>query len=181
MFREQTPGTEKAREFVEKSREHAEKELEVRKKMEYDTASANATFKMVADEVSKNNTDWLTNALYNLKIQGDLIKFVELNPNINFSSNPWKRIKSMNPGLYNELKQIKKEKTGKGLSCGCKSVKFLPDNKKDLSHELIRLMGSYKSGNKAVFNELNAVVDELRRKGILTLKQSKKIYQSIKQ
>ena len=91
------------------------------------------------------------------------------------------KISQFNPALYSAFKQVKKGKTGKGLSCGCKSVKFLPNNKKDLSHELIRLMSAYKSGNKAVFNQLNAVIDELRRKGVLTLQQSKQIYQANKQ
>jgi hypothetical protein len=58
-------------------------------------------------------------------------------------------------------------------------MKILPSGKTDLIRELFRLMGSYKSGNKNVYNELNAVVDELRRKGILSIKQSKRIYKTI--
>jgi len=59
------------------------------------------------------------------------------------------------------------------------SINFLPSGKKDLVRELFRLMGSYQSGNEIVFNELNAVVDELRRKGVLSIEQSKKIYKTI--
>jgi len=40
-------------------------------------------------------------------------------------------------------------------------------------------MGSYKSGNKNVYNELNAVVDQLRRKNGFSIDQSKKIYKTI--
>jgi hypothetical protein len=60
----------------------------------------------------------------------------------------------LNPVLYSELKKVEKGKTGKGLSCSCSSsnVKFLPRNKKDLSKELFRLMGAYKSGNKNFYN-----------------------------
>ena len=68
---------------------------------------------------------------------------------------------------------MKTSKKGSGL------IKFLPDNKKDLVRELFRLMGSYKSGNKNVYNELNAVVDQLRRKNVLSIDQSKKIYKTL--
>lgn len=169
------------RDTTQKTKEYVEKEAEVREKMKRDEDRINSTVNFMANEASKRDNRVFKEALYEREIQGDLIKYVELNPDTNLSYNPWKKIGSVNPALYNELKQIKKGKTGKGLSCGCKPIKFLPDNKKNLSHELIRLMGSYRSGNKAVFNELNAVVDELRRKGILTLEQSKKIYQTIKQ
>ena len=171
ISRGQASGIEKAKQFVEKSREHAEKKAAVTKELNKEEATVNSTARMITDQVLKNEVDWLKDALANAQIQGDLLKYMEFNINTDLSFNPWKKIGNTNTLLYNELKQVKKGKTGRGLACGCKSVKFLPDNKKDLSHELIRLMGSYKSGNKAVINELNAVVDELRRKGMLTLEQ----------
>jgi len=50
-------------------------------------------------------------------------RFVEHNPNTNFSSKPWCRIKTELPQLYREIKTVK---NGSGL------IKFLPDNKQDL-------------------------------------------------
>lgn len=74
--------------------------------------------------------------------------------------------------FYKLLKTVKTTKKGTG-------VKFLPSGKEELMHELLRLMGSYKSGNKNVYNELNAVVDQLRRNGTLSIEQSKRIYKTI--
>jgi hypothetical protein len=102
-----------------------------------------------------------------------LLRYVELNPKTSLKSNPWRRIRTQLPDFYNEIKSAKTQKKGTGL------IKFLPSGKTDLIRELFRLMGSYKSGNKSVYNELNAVVDELRRKGILSIKQSKRIYKTI--
>jgi len=48
-------------------------------------------------------------------------RFVEHNPDTNFSSSPWRRIKTELPQLYSEIKTVKK---GSGL------IQFLPDSKK---------------------------------------------------
>ena len=101
-----------------------------------------------------------------------LLDFVQKNHDINFSSNPWRQIRIADPEFYEQLRSVKKTKKGTG-------VKFLPSGKEELIHELFRLIGSYKSGNKNVYNELNAVVDQLRRNGTLTIKQSKRIYKII--
>lgn len=98
--------------------------------------------------------------------------FVQKNHDINFSSNPWRQIRIADPEFYEQLRSVKKTKKGSG-------VKFLPSGKEELIHELFRLIGSYKSGNKNVYNELNAVVDQLRRNGTLTIEQSKRIYKII--
>jgi len=114
------------------------------------------------DKTADNLKAYLANPVHvnNLKV------FVEHNPDTNFSSNPWHRIKTELPQLYSEIKTAIKSKKGSGL------ITFLPDNKKDLVRELFRLMGSYNSGNKNVHNELNAVVDQLRRKNVLSIDQS---------
>ena len=107
----------------------------------------------------KNNLDYL-------------MRFVQKNHDINFNTNPWRQIKLADPELYKQIKSAKTAKKGTG-------VKFLPSGKQELIHELFRLIGSYKSGNKNVYNELNAVVDQLRRNGTLSVEQSKKIYKTI--
>ena len=50
----------------------------------------------------------------------------------------------------------------------------------DLQHELVRLVGGYKAGNTSVYNEINNVVDKLRRSGVISIEDSKKIYKSLK-
>jgi hypothetical protein len=127
--------------------------------------------KAVYEHVSKLvSADELKAYLSNDTNANNLLRYVELNPKTNLKSNPWRRIRTELPDFYKEIKTLKK---GTGL------MKFLPSGKTDLIRELLRLMGSYKSGNKNVYNELNAVVDELRRKGILSIKQSKRIYKTI--
>lgn len=106
------------------------------------------------------------------KNKSDLLSFVQRNHDINFTTNPWRQIKIADPDFHKQLKSVKKTKKGTG-------VKFLPSGKKELLQELLRLIGSYKSGNVNVYNELNAVVDQLRRNGTLTIDQSKKIYKII--
>jgi hypothetical protein len=119
----------------------------------------------------------LKNILKDSSHQADLIRYAELNPGIDLRTKPWTRIACIYSSLSEQIKQAKKSKTGKGLTGG---VKFLPDNANNLIKVLFRLIGSYKSGNKSVYNELNAVVDELRRKGILSIEQSKIIYKMVK-
>lgn len=55
-------------------------------------------------------------------------------------------------------------------------VKFLTSNVKVLINELNRLLGSFTAGNNNVFNEISAITDELRRKGVLNIDHAKKIY-----
>ena len=61
--------------------------------------------------------------------------------------------------------------SGKGTG-----VKFLTSNAKVLVNELNRLLGSFKAGNNGVFNEIAAITDELRRKGVLNINHVKNIY-----
>jgi len=85
--------------------------------------------------------------------------------NTNFSSNPWCRIKTELPQLYSEVTTAKTSNKGSGL------IKCLPENKKYLVRELFRLIESNKSENKNVYIELNAVVDQLRCKNVLSIDQ----------
>ena len=64
-------------------------------------------------------------------------------------------------------------KKGKGIR-----IEYLPSDVDDLSKELTRLIGSYKSGNKNMetYNKINDIVDVLRRKGILDIEQIKDIF-----
>lgn len=117
-------------------------------------------------------TEDMKHYLTDKKISNFLLRYVEQSQDINFSTNPWRQIKIADPDLYKKLKSAKKTKKGTG-------VRFLPSGKQELIHELFRLIGSYKSGNKNVYNELNAVVDQLRRNGTLTIEQSKRIYKTI--
>jgi len=159
------------------------------------------------DEVDKltefmNDKEALKEFVGYTNVQSNLIARIRANPNTNLSSNPWIKIKSVNPGFYDRLKATKAEsipktpkttrtpktaktpKTGTGLQIKPKKVSFaneiiIPSSKKDLFRELARLMGSYNSGNTGVFNELNDVVDELRRKGLISIEDSKKIFKNI--
>lgn len=155
---------------VRKAREYVEKEASARELLKHEEHAAQITYEHALnasrDKTSDNLKAYLADPVhaYNLK------RFVEHNPDTNFSSNPWRRIKTEMPQYYSEIKTFKK---GSGL------FKFLPGNKKDLVRELFRLMGSYKSGNKNVFNELNAVIDQLRRKNVLSIDQSKKVYKAL--
>ena len=54
-----------------------------------------------------------------------------------------------------------------------------PSDDESLWAELHRLIGSYESGNTGVLNELSAVVDVMRRKGLISIDQSKKLYRML--
>ena len=61
--------------------------------------------------------------------------------------------------------------SGKGTG-----VKFLTSNVEVLVNELNRLLGSFRAGNNGIFNEIAAITDELRRKGVLNINHVKNIY-----
>ena len=74
------------------------------------------------------------------------------------------------------MKDIQKEslKTGSG-------IEYLPSDKKELLNELARTSGSINSGNtnKNLHDKMTAIVDELRRKKVLSLEDSKKLYKQL--
>lgn len=154
---------------VTKTKEYVEKEASTRDIMKKEEGVARAAYDHVSKLSKEDLKDYLGNETHALS----LIRFVEHNPDINLSSNPWRKINVIDPELYKRIKDAKTVKKGKGF------VKFLPSGKSELVKELFRLIGSYKSGNKNVYNELNAVVDQLRRSGVLTINQSKQIYKII--
>lgn len=154
---------------IKKRRSGIKKErADVKKSLE-----SNAYSNILAASESSNWREGLPQMLSDEDFKNDLIKYVELNSStVNLRNNPWRRIGTVDSQFFEQLKTVRHSKIGKG-------VHFLPDNKKDLTRELLRLIGSYKSGNKNVYNELCAVVDQLRRKGVLSIEQAKKIYKTI--
>jgi hypothetical protein len=64
--------------------------------------------------------------------------------------------------------------SGEGL------IRFLPSSTEDLVKEMNRLLGSYKAGNKNTFNEISAISDVLRRRGVLKPKMLKQLYKHLK-
>ena len=61
--------------------------------------------------------------------------------------------------------------SGKGTG-----IKYLTSNVEVLVNELNRLLGSFRAGNNGIFNEIAAITDELRRKGMLNINHVKNIY-----
>jgi hypothetical protein len=100
----------------------------------------------------------------------------------NDSKNAWKALKEINPEFYNNelphptyLKDTtsssaKKKKSGKGL------IQFISSNPAELIKKLDVLISEGSAGNNNVFNEASSIIDELRRQGILSIAQIKKIY-----
>ena len=67
------------------------------------------------------------------------------------------------------------QKVGHGLS---KTI-ILPDNVEELKNKLIILLGEYSAGNRDLFNEINAILDILYKKRIISKVQLKKVLHSI--
>ena len=57
---------------------------------------------------------------------------------------------------------------------------ILPDNVDKLKERLNLLIGEYSAGNKSMFNEINAILDILMKKGVISKKQFKNIISKIK-
>ena len=68
---------------------------------------------------------------------------------------------------------MKMPKTGSGL------IRYLPSSTNDLVSQMNRLLGSYKAGNKNAFNEISAISDVLRRRGLLTSQMTKQLYKRL--
>ena len=67
-------------------------------------------------------------------------------------------------------------KKGSGIE-----IEYLPSDVDELSQELTRLIGSYKSGNKntTTYNKINEIVDVLRRKSVLDIDEIKDLYMKL--
>ena len=50
----------------------------------------------------------------------------------------------------------------------------------DLAHELTRLVAAHKAGNTNTFNQINDIIDKLRRSNAISIEDSRKIYRSLK-
>jgi len=101
------------------------------------------------------------------------------NIKINRIANPWKVISNDNNTFFNDLDTMtiihQQEHSGTGINC----VKFLPSNPKVLMNKLKILLAERDAGNNNVFDEISAIADELRRTGVLSLKQFKNLYKNL--
>jgi hypothetical protein len=115
--------------------------------------------------------------LYNLTAK-DIFKIYVIDNNIPFNMKPITTIHTLLPTYYKEIKDEKDSMT-KPIKTG-KSIQYLPSTKEELFSELKRLTGAYKAGNKNTFNEINSIVDTMRRNKYLTIKESRMLYKSLK-
>jgi hypothetical protein len=59
-------------------------------------------------------------------------------------------------------------------------IQFLSSNPEELIKKLNTMLAEFQAGNNNVFNHISAIVDELRRQGILSINEIKKLYNSLK-
>ena len=78
-----------------------------------------------------------------------------------------------NEKFISDIKTIRKSKKGQG-------IQFLPPGTKELKNKLVLALGSYKAGNTNTFNEISAIMDEMRRRGEMSIKDIKGIFKSMK-
>jgi len=112
-----------------------------------------------------------------LSMQGKqlLINYIiKNNPKIIKAANPWVVIK-----CFENLAIAKLNAEKSHLGSGMKSVKFIPSNPKILMNKLKILLAEKDAGNNNVFDEISAIADELRRTGVLSLKQIKNLYKNL--
>jgi hypothetical protein len=64
--------------------------------------------------------------------------------------------------------------------CGGSIIQFLSSNPEELIKKLNTMLAEFQAGNNNVFNHISAIVDELRRQGILSINEIKKLYNSLK-
>jgi hypothetical protein len=65
-------------------------------------------------------------------------------------------------------------------SNGGSLIQFLSSNPEELIKKLNTMLAEFQAGNNNVFNHISAIVDELRRQGILSINEIKKLYNSLK-
>jgi len=88
-------------------------------------------------------------------------------------SYPWIIIKNKT-NFFNELDTAKRHAATTGTG-----VKFLSSDPKVIMNKLKILLAEKKAGNNNVFNEISAISQELRRSGVLSLKQLKSLYKNL--
>ena len=80
-------------------------------------------------------------------------------------------ISKIKKGFIDEIKAMR-EKVGKGTMI----VKFLPSDEQALRAQMSKLIGSFNAGNTNSINEISAISDELRRRGLITIDELKKLF-----
>lgn len=107
--------------------------------------------------------------------RNDFLAYLEsVNYVHDLSKFPFTVIREVNPKFYNEIETRKKEVRGKGLT-----TTFLSSDPKELLKKLNILVAEKEAGNTNIVTEASAITDELRRLGVLTFSQVKKIYKLI--
>ena len=90
-----------------------------------------------------------------------------------YQHNVWSAVNRVIKSFIRDVKIIRKSKTGQG-------IQFLPPGTKELKNKLVLALGSYKAGNTNTFNEISAIMDEMRRRGEMSIKDIKGIFKSMK-
>ena len=90
-----------------------------------------------------------------------------------YQHNVWNAVNRVIKSFIRDVKIIRKSKTGQG-------IQFLPSGTKELKNKLVLALGSYKAGNTNTFNEISAIMDEMRRRGEMSIKDIKGIFKSMK-
>lgn len=75
-------------------------------------------------------------------------------------------------GFISDIKAMR-EKVGKGASM---KVKFLPSDEQALKAQITKLIASFSAGNTNTINEISAISDELRRRGLISIDELKKLF-----
>ena len=90
-----------------------------------------------------------------------------------YQHNVWNAVNKVIKSFISDVKSIRKSKKGQ-------VVQFLPSGTRELKNKLVLALGSYKAGNTNTFNEISAIMDEMRRRGEMSIKDIKGIFKSMK-
>ena len=132
------------------------------------------TIMQMRDNTNKEETRQALKELFEKQENKDtFFRYLEaINYQFDLSRYPYTIIRHLNPDFYKEIKEHKQTKTGKGVS-------FLSSDPNELFGKLRILLAEKEAGNNNVLNEASAIVDELKRQGLLSLDEIKKIYELI--
>ena len=90
-----------------------------------------------------------------------------------YQHNVWNAVNKVIKNFIPDVKSIRKSKSGQG-------IQFLPPGTKELKNKLVLALGSYKAGNTNTFNEISAIMDEMRRRGEMSISDIKGIFKLMK-
>jgi hypothetical protein len=133
---------------------------------------SNDSIKQTLDFIDEKTGRKSLDTLFNYLVVNDKI-------NIKKSKNPWKQVDSIYPGFVKAVKNARKHGSSE-LATGEGLTKFLPSNPNVLFKRLEVLLAEKKAGNNNVMEEATEIADELRRKGILSISQLRKIFKQFK-